>query len=214
MFRNLQFVITSAALLAACGDDGGQNVTIVDGGGSGGDAANVACKASSSYGSPTPSMQEAHSAMDSMGNQNLWVFLDLNADASPDIMLVDLYAGYGAFQGGLPAAGATVQLTGDEVSPATCGACVSIQVDYTEQGPADDIYLADGGMLTLTAATTTSLAGSLSNVTFKHMNVDSEGIATPHPDNCTATLASIAFSATPMPSAAAARSRFQKRDRR
>jgi hypothetical protein len=213
MFRIAALVITSSALLVACGDDGGQNVNILDGGGSG-DAAAANCKASASYGTPTPMTQEAHSGMDSQGNANLWIFLDLNADTTPDIMLVDLYAGYGAFQGGIPAAGTTVQLTGDEVSPASCGACVSIQVDYTEQGPADDIYLADGGTLTLTSATTTSLAGNLSNVTFKHMNVDDQGNATPHPDNCTATLASVAFSATPSPSAAAAKARFQKRDRR
>jgi hypothetical protein len=202
-------IISSALLLAACGDDGGSNVNIIDSGGS--DSAPVSCKASSSYGAVTPTTQEAHSAMDMDGNPNFWVFLDLNADTTPDIMLVDLYSGYGAFEAGIPAAGTTVQLTGDEVHPGTCGACVSIQVDYTDNGPADDYYLADGGTLNLTSVTATSLAGNLSNVTFKHMNVDSEGIATAHPDGCTATLTSIAFSATPAPEAAAAKSRFAKR---
>lgn len=212
MHRKGMFV-TSVVLLAACGDDGGNNVTILDGSGGGSDSAMVTCKASSSYGAVTPTTQEAHSAMDMDGNPNYWVFLDLNADPTPDIMLVDLYGGYGVFETGLPATGGAFQLTGDEINPATCGACVSIQVDYTDMGPADDQYIADGGTLNLTSVTATSLAGNLSNVTFRHMNVDSSGIATPHPDGCTATLTSIAFSATPAPEAAATRSRFARAKR-
>lgn len=210
--QRTQMFVTSLVLLAACGDDGGNNVTILDGSGGGSDSAMVTCKASSSYGAVTPTTQEAHSAM-TMDGPNYWVFLDLNADPTPDIMLVDLYGGFGVFEAGLPATGGAFQLTGDEVNPATCGACVSIQVDYTDMGPADDQYIADGGTLNLTSVTATSLAGNLSNVTFRHMNVDSSGIATPHPDGCTATLTSIAFSATPAPEAAATRSRFARAKR-
>ncbi len=199
--------------LAACGDDGGSKVNIIDSGMTvDSPPVSVDCKASSAYGTVTPTTQDAYSG-EFDGDPNLWIFLDLNTDPTPDILLVDLYSGYGAFENGFPTAGASIQLTGDEVHPASCGACVSIQVDYTENGPADDYYLADGGTLNLTSATPTSLAGNLSNVTFKHMNIDDSGLATPHPDGCTATLTSLAFSATPTADTFA-KPRFSKRARR
>lgn len=208
MIRAAAVLFTSALVLPACGDDGGSHVNIIDGNNA--DSAPVNCKVNQSYGAVTPTTQEAHSAMDDQGGTNYWVFLDINADAMPDIMLVDLYPGFGAFADGIPATGATVQLTGEDASFETCGACVSIQPDYTDNGPADDQYIAVGGTLNLTSATATSLAGNLSNVTFQHVNVDQSSLATtPHPDGCMATLDSVAFSAMPMPETMATGSRFR-----
>lgn len=210
MDRVVALLITSTALVA-CGDDG-SSVTIVDGGG--GDSGPVTCLASSAYGAVTPTTQEAHSALNMDGMTDYWVFLDLNQEAMPDVLLVDLYTGFGAFETGIPATGATVQLTGAESSFDSCGACVSIQVDYTDAGPADDKYIADGGTMNLTSATAMTFSGNLSNVTFRHVNVDADGVATPHPDGCTATLSSIAFSAMPVPDMAAAPSRFHTQSKR
>ena len=202
--------IVAFFVLAACGDDGGSGVHVVDGGG---DAAPVNCLASASYASVTPTMPEFHSYMDDDAMTDFYAFLDLNQDAMPDVMLIDLYAGFGAFEAGIPATGTTVQLTGAEASPDTCGACITIQVDYTENGSTEDqstsTYIADGGTLNLTSATATSFAGNLNNVTFKHVNVDSDLVATPHPDGCTATLASVSFSGMPEPDPAVAASRFR-----
>ena len=123
--------------------------------------------------------------------------MGLNQDATPDLLAVELYAGAGPFMTGFPATGATLQLSG-EGDYATCAGCVLIYADSTQQALGEP-YLANSGTLTLTSITTTSLAGSVSNVGFRHVSIADQTFATTdHPDGCTSTLASASFSGTPM----------------
>jgi hypothetical protein len=75
-----------------------------------------------------------------------------------------------------------------------------VQTDYTMSGPTGDPYIATAGSLALTSVSPTSLAGTLSNVTFTHVTIDPmSGATAPHADGCSATLSSVAFSAVPTP---------------
>ena len=200
--------------LAACSSAGeGTTVTLIDapGGGNGGgggggspDAPSQAtCLLAKTLGAVTPTQQEGHSRKSQMGAttpDNYYLFADLNQEQMPDILLVDLWKGYGAFQNGFPTGPMTVQLTGMEASYETCGACITVQTDYTMSGPTGDPYIATAGTLQLTSANANSIAGSLSNVTFTHVTIDQmSGVTAPHSDGCSATLASVTFQATPMP---------------
>lgn len=121
----------------------------------------------------------------------------LNADATPDLLAIELYAGAGAFMSGFPATGATIQLTGAEAQYATCAGCVLIYADSTQQALGEP-YLATSGTLTLTSISTTSLAGSVSNVGFRHVTIDDMSfMSADHPDGCQSTLSSASFTAVP-----------------
>lgn len=200
--------------LVACSSAGeGRSVTLIDapggpggggGGGGGPDApAQATCLLPKTLGAVTPTQQEGHSrktAMNATAPDNFYLFADLNQDQMPDILLVDLWKGYGAFQNGFPTSAMTVQLTGEESSYETCGACITVQTDYTMSGATGDPYIATAGTLNLTSANATSIAGSLSNVTFTHVTVDQmSGVTMPHADGCSGTLTSVSFQATPMP---------------
>ena len=190
--------------LAACGDDdGGGRPIIVDGGNTTADAAPATCLLPASLGAVTPSQQEGHSAMGKMSTtvDNYYLYADLNTDAQPDVLLLDLYDGYGAFAGGFPTTATTVLLTGDETSYDSCGACVMALTDYTMSGPTGDPYFAQGGMLNLTSVSATSIAGTLNNVSFTHVTIDDQNVTTPKGDGCDSTLTSLSFSAVPEPDA-------------
>ena len=202
--------------LTACSSAGeGKTVTLIDaaggngggGGGGGGGSpdapSEAACLLPKALGAVTPTQQEGHSRKSSMSAtspDNFYLFADLNQDQTPDILLVDLWTGYGAFQNGFPNGPTTVQLTGEEASYETCGACITVQTDYTMSGPTGDPYIATAGTLNLTAANANSIAGSLSNVTFTHVTIDQmSGVTAPHADGCSGTLTSVTFQTTPMP---------------
>jgi hypothetical protein len=181
--------------LLACGGDDGPSVTVVDAAVDGRpiDAA-AACTAAAS--NPTPSFGSNQSAERSgSGSATVINYVGrLNADTMPDLLAIDLYAGYGAFQSGTIAP-ATINLTGVEADYATCGACVLILTDLHQQGSGaalTDIYLANGGTMNLTGAGS-SLQATLSNVTFRQVMIGSGGTTT-NVGNCTSSLASATIS--------------------
>lgn len=194
-------VLSSLLVVAACGGDDGGGVVIVDGA-PGGDSTPANCLLEANLGSPSLSMAAAQYdtlGMNATAPDYFSLAGTLNADASPDILVVDLYAGYGAFSGGLPTAATTVTLGGAEAGLDSCGACIYSLTDYTQNGPsADPFYVATAGTLNLTSVSTTSVAGSLSNVTLTHSTVDtSSGATTAAADGCASNLASVSFSAVP-----------------
>jgi hypothetical protein len=91
----------------------------------------------------------------------------------------------------------------------SCGACVFMvmNADTTNPQNVEEIqlgpdYVATSGTLDLTqvpavpATTTSRISGTLSNVVFEHMNVDSTTFATtPAADGCRFTLSSATFDA-------------------
>ena len=189
-------------LLVACGGDDGDGPTIITPDAPGGgnvDASQPAnCALAAELGTAPPSSETFFVIPEGETVPALYYTgAPLNQDAMPDILWVDLWDGYGAFENGFPTAGTTIQLTGDEAGADTCGACVSVWADATQQSRED--YFATGGTLQLTSVSQTSVAGMLTNVTFAHVNIDEQSLATtPHPDGCTSALTSFSFSGTPM----------------
>lgn len=191
-------------LLACGGDD--------DGGGGGGttdasmstdapaqmDAA-LNCTASATY---SPTIGADNSQVDdvpAMGQTPHQQYLDalINNDQMPDQLEIALVAGRGAFTGGDIKTG-TFQL---DTALTSCGACGLLITDVAGQNQFADFYFATSGTLTLTSVET-NLTGTLTNVTFQHVMKDAMGRPTNTPaDDCTSTIASVAFD-LPLPAAA------------
>ena len=122
----------------------------------------------------------------------------LETSQPSDAIQVDLYAGFGVFSGAITPG--TYQLAGDELNFATCGICVRLFTNVSSAGANDGTYMPTGGTLTITAAGTGvggALTGSLSNLQFRHVNIDpASGETTPAADTCSSALTSATFNAT------------------
>ncbi|MGC4116555.1 MAG: PPC domain-containing protein [Myxococcales bacterium] len=110
------------------------------------------------------------------------------SDGTADFLRVELYAGAGVFSGGF--APGTYQLTGDETNYATCGLCVRILADVDDStGDVGAFYMATGGTVELTAVGAAGFTAKLTNVTFVHVDIDSQYNSTPNPDGCASSMA-------------------------
>jgi hypothetical protein len=128
------------------------------------------------------------------------LFADLNQDAKPDYIDLELYKGFGVFTNGYPTTATTIPLTGDEVNYRTCGACIRVYSDIdTDNMTIAGTYFATAGTLELTQVSETRLAGTLTNLTLTHVDIDDTTFeTTAHADGCSTTLASLAFDIVPM----------------
>ena len=165
------------------GDGGSGSGT--DGGGS------AACTASSSY-TPTFAASDEQAGFQGSGSAEVIIAgAPLNADATPDGLDIELYAGFGAYPTAITTG--TVQITGAETSYADCGACLLILTDLDSSGAETDDYMATGGSLNLTTITGT-LQATLTAVQFAHVDFGSDGSGnptqTPSADGCTAEVTS------------------------
>lgn len=149
----------------------------------------------------------ADASMETTGNQEAYRFIgDLNADPRPDWIWIELYEGpapdftYANF----PATPFTVQIAGGELAYATCSVCVSLTTDVNLANEDEleyvDDYFATGGSVTFTTLTATNIAGTMSNVTFDHVDFSMDGQA-PNASGCKSTLASATFEGMVMPQA-------------
>jgi hypothetical protein len=190
--------------LACGGDDGGGGIKVPDAKVFNDapppppDAADL-CTATTDYGAVTFAGSNSQSAR-SQGSgsaQAIQYVGRLNADAMPDILDIELYAGYGAFMGGTNTiTPKTIQLTGPETNYKDCGACVIILTDLHMMGSGvaeTDIYFAKSGTLNLTS-TTTNFQGTLSNVTFRKVDIGSDGTTTDK-GSCSSSIGSAAMNA-------------------
>ena len=162
------------------------------------DAAPAACLMAPSMPTVTPGNQEAHAFTDEgeTAPTNFYYYGDLNTDETPDVLLIDLYKGYGAFAAGWPTAPTTIQLQGAEIDYSTCGACVLGLTDFTDGAPTGDPYMAVGGTMMLETTGPNMLKGKLTNVQLAHVTVDEDTSATTaHADGCTSMLGSFEFEA-------------------
>jgi hypothetical protein len=183
--------------LACGGDDGGGNIKVIDAAVKMDappmpDAADL-CTATSDYASVAFTGSNAQSArtMGSGSNQAIQYVGRLNMDAMPDILDIELYAGYTVFQTGISPK--TVQLTGPETNYKDCGACVLLLTDLHMMGSGvaeTDVYMANGGTLNLTS-TMTNFTGTLTNVTFRKVDIGSDGTTT-NKGSCTSQIGSAA----------------------
>jgi hypothetical protein len=139
------------------------------------DSVSTACSALASYGNVTIGTQFAKDVpMDSQTGDHVELYLgQLDGDPDPDLLDVELYAGFGDFFGSDIHTG-TYALTDFDASYTTCTVCVVIWTNTTMQGSfgtsvtVTDYYMANGGTLTLTSVANT-LQGSISNATFTHV---------------------------------------------
>jgi hypothetical protein len=106
----------------------------------------------------------------------VWATFELNA--KPDTLKVDLYQGLGVFTESIHVG--TFPLTGDELSYATCAACVHLTATGGGGGTQD--YMATGGTLTISAVSP-NLQATLSDITFEHVII-SGSVSTPVGDGC------------------------------
>jgi len=124
----------------------------------------------------------------------------LNAASPADFLDIELIqtAG-GPFANGPTST--VINLTGAESSTSTCAGCVLVVAKCTSctigQGYEGSVYIATSGTLRITqAGKTGSLAGMLTNVTLRHVNIDNNtGASSFHPDNCMTQIASASFNA-------------------
>ncbi|HEY4240953.1 MAG TPA: hypothetical protein VGM88_14115 [Kofleriaceae bacterium] len=201
--------LVSVAGLAACGDDGGKSnpdghVVVHDSahdgsGSSGSDATSGACLVDTDLGA----VDGSQTAFTYDSTQDLYEGdAALNADTAPDILDISLYNMYGAFTGGFPTTfPASVDISGDETDFTTCGACVQIAGDATQDSGDGADYMANAGTLTLNALSNSAIDISLSNVTLRHVDytVNSSMQVTAQADDadgCMSSVGSYSYSGT------------------
>lgn len=184
-------VVPFVPIALACGGDdgGGGGITVVDAAmGSGNQDAPAAATCyveqmyTPSFGMDSQGAQTSGSgASGSNAHTEIWGGV-LDASMPPDVIQVELYAGFAAFAGTdiMPK---TIQLAGEELNYKTCGACVRIFADATMDNSAAQ-YFATGGTLTLTS-TVGSLKGTLENVTLEKVTIADDFTSTPVGDGCT-----------------------------
>jgi hypothetical protein len=190
--------------LAACGGGGeGKHVNLpIDAPVTPDSPAAATCLLEPTMGTITPTRQLAYSRkeMDEPAPSNYYLYANLNQDAAPDLLVIDLYQNYGAFKMGWPTGPKTIPLTGEEAQFSSCGACIVAATDVSQAGPTGDPYLATGGTLELTSVGPNKMSGKVTNLQLTHVTIDMQsGVSTPHTDGCKSTLGELAFDAVPMP---------------
>ncbi|MEM9494173.1 MAG: hypothetical protein AAGC55_33815, partial [Myxococcota bacterium] len=99
--------------------------------------------------------------------------IPLDDSATPDLLDIDVFKGYGVFTEALQIG--TFEITGAETSYADCGACIAIFGDHSPELGSDHMLMAQSGTLTidsLPAATGGRYAGSIENVTLSEVVYD------------------------------------------
>ena len=144
------------------------------------------------FGTPTPTdPYAAHYPPDKDGYEETLYAAFINADTPPDGIYIDLFNKLEPFPNSIMPT--TVQLTADQADYSTCGACVEVDTDIDDDGNATHVYLADGGTLNLTS-TSGTITGTISNATFRHVDIDSESYeTTPNADGCQTTIERLTF---------------------
>jgi hypothetical protein len=197
----------SLVLFAACGSggSGGEDITLIDARTVGTDSDTTgtdgsgACTAATSY---TAALTDANSGAETSGSGFDDAALEngtahviqggggLDTSAAPDYLTIELWAGYGAFTGADISA-TTVTISGDETDYYTCGACLVLYTDLTDDGSGGvnfaHTYMAQSGQLTLTSVSGT-LSGSLTNVALANATFDDTNYVTTPVGDCNTTI--------------------------
>lgn len=163
-------------------DGGTGNDAGTDGGGQ-----NVTCLVEPDLGTVTPT------GIDVSGDEDgIFYYAYVNGDAAPDELSIQLYNGFGPFEGGI--VNGVFELTGDEAQFATCAVCVLLFADVDPTGATDpaQTYLANGGTITLTSVEG-RLTATLSNVTFQHVNIDEDTFESTPASSCQSTLPALSI---------------------
>ena len=124
--------------------------------------------------------------------------------STPDILDIELYSTMTDFPADITTG--TFHLTADDGQYLTCGICILINAKSTVDSSTGAItpqalYLANSGTLTLTSVAdkttgTGTIAGSISNLTFREVTIDSGTFESTVVGTCTTSLPSLTFSVT------------------
>jgi hypothetical protein len=163
------------------------------------------CLLECDLGTPTLGNQTAYVPRGADRSPDDLVGLSLLNDAEPfDLMILDLWSGYGALADGL--APGTYQITGDELDFQTCGVCLYFVADCNAEFDCQQAYFATGGTVTITS-TAPNLAFTISNLTAQQADIDTLELIE---DGCTSEIELALFDAVidtgrrPAPATAAA----------
>lgn len=195
-----------APFLACGGGGGGTHVTVDGHTGSGSGSGSAApCTASATYGSDFGSAGDQFADWDGSagatgapGSFEEWGGA-LNNDTMPDLIQLELYKNSGAITNIQPG---TYAIMGDDANYKTCGVCLRIFADVTQQSA--DTYMATSGTVTISTIggsgsgsgsdrTYGTFSGSFQNLHFDHVNIGSDFTTTIIGD-CTSTVAAGNFS--------------------
>jgi hypothetical protein len=101
----------------------------------------------------------------------------VSEDARPDVLAIELYAGYGVFAGGF-AVGSYSLAEESELDYATCGACLRVMTDVDlETSARVHDYFQTGGTLEITSMTPgvagpATVSASVRGLTLTHVTID------------------------------------------
>ena len=119
------------------------------------------------------------------------------AQATPDVVHVELWDGYGAFTGTAAHAG-TFTIAGDETDYDTCGVCVLMLADVTNNTPTK-LLLATSGTVTITAvgtATGQTTEATVTNASFVEISQQNNDWQPVVGSNCPSPIAHVELSGT------------------
>jgi hypothetical protein len=83
--------------------------------------------------------------------ENAYLSIDSNLEAGPpqDLLVIELFGGYGVLADGL--ANGTYEITGDETNYNDCGVCVTVYGDFDPMTGSEMVYVAQSGTVTITS---------------------------------------------------------------
>jgi len=209
MRKQFSFASLVCLPLIACGGSNNNTKTVKTVDGKAADAA-AACAAAASY----PTLGNMGYGVDypamTNGSGQMIAHAQVMVETlnTTDVVFLQLNADFGGFGSGDIKPG-TYALAGDDLDPTACGLCFYVwpkSLNGTSLSAVTSAYLmteqymAVSGSITLTQAGGSAgsgsghlIAGSVSNVTFKHATIASDGTLTYNADGCTTSVGSGSF---------------------
>ena len=130
------------------------------------------------------------------GPKVLSIEVPLNADAAPDVVIIELYDEEGPFQGGYQPG--MYSLLGRQADLFECSTCVYIAADRVDGGDRN-FHMASSGTLTLESIDATpgtgTVSGSLASVAFRTVTIDGSG-QVDTPMGCRTSIEALSFTAS------------------
>lgn len=199
-FRKVALSGAAALFLFGCGgdDDDDDNVDAGPGGVDSG-----ACPVAEALGAfdPLPEARARHLTQDEDPAVRLVSVGGNLSDSRLDLFVIELWDGFGAFEGGQLEAG-TFEIEGPETALATCGVCVALAANARAEGNQvvfDKQYVATAGTVTVDSIGTRSgnefagnYSGSASGLVLSEVGPDGAPVA----DGCRTAIESLSWDAT------------------
>jgi hypothetical protein len=157
------------------------------------DAAVADCSVAANLGD-LPTLTEAAATFDSEDDL-IFLYIPLDQSATPDFLAIELWEGFGVFEGGFAAG--TYTIAGDETNLLECGACVALFGDVDNQAmQVRQIFMASSGTIDIEQIDTTAggrLKGTVSSVALREVTLDQVSGQTDVPGGCTSAIGSFSF---------------------